>query len=166
MANYFELTLDTTSPTLNIVVPQYTSPNIYTDIKIYSNETLMDYQDIYIIDNVGNRHDLIFDFDDNKAFIGKFTFNEFPLGFVTIYVQLKDDVANLSSLYSKTINIVNNQSLTVDFKTKMNEVVLDILERDTQLSINDNVIELDIKTQEISISTNIRECILEVKNVG
>lgn len=145
MANYFSLTLDTTSPTLSIAVPQYTSPNIYTDISIVANENLMDYQDIYIIDSDSVRHDLILGFSDTNELTGRFIFNEFPLGIATIYARLKDDVGNLSSLYSKTINIVQNQSLIIEVETFLNNVSLNLIEDNVDLTILNNPTKIEIK---------------------
>ena len=63
--SYIYLTLDTTPPELSIFVPSYTTKTALTPIRIQSNESLSTYQEIYIIDALGNRHDLTFAHEDN-----------------------------------------------------------------------------------------------------
>ena len=85
MANSFELYLDTTSPNIRINAPLKTTYNIHTYIVIDSSEPLMEYQDIYIIDSNGVRHDLVFLYQDDRYF-GDIIFNEsYSIGIATIY---------------------------------------------------------------------------------
>lgn len=115
MANHFVLNLDTTPPEVKIIAPQYTSPDIFTHIIIESNEPLMEYQDIYIIDSVGVRHNLIFSFEETEL-NGTIQLNSFSQGISTIYCRLKDEAGNLSELVSKTINIMEGNILTISLK--------------------------------------------------
>ena len=114
MASSFELYLDTTSPNIRINAPQKTTYNIHTYIVIESNELLMEYQDIYIIDGNGTRHDVTFLYQDDKYF-GDIVFNEtYSIGIATIYARLKDSVGNLSELASATFNIVETKYMILD----------------------------------------------------
>lgn len=104
MANYFTLDLDTTGPIINIIAPSYTTPQTSDEISIVANETLSTYQEIYIVDSQGVRHDLTFTYE-NDRFVGLVSFSGYPFGPATIYAQVKDEVFNASELVSKTINI-------------------------------------------------------------
>ncbi|MBU8908490.1 hypothetical protein [Desertibacillus haloalkaliphilus] len=104
MPSSFVLELDTTPPTLEITAPSYTVPSQETEIIIEANEPLDEFQDIYIIDGKGTRHDVIFQFGKDH-FYGKLSFSQMSIGIATIYVRLKDEVHNLSAVYEKTIDI-------------------------------------------------------------
>lgn len=104
MANYFTLDLDTTGPIINILAPSYTTPQTSDEISIVANETLSTYQEIYIVDSQGVRHDLTFTYETDR-FVGLVSFSGYPFGPATIYARVKDEVFNASELVSKAINI-------------------------------------------------------------
>lgn len=104
MANYFTLDLDTTGPIINIIAPSYTTPQTSDEISIVANETLSTYQEIYIVDSQGVRHDLTFTYETDR-FVGLVSFSGYPFGPATIYARVKDEVFNASELVSKAINI-------------------------------------------------------------
>lgn len=111
MNSCFHLILDTTPPQLEIYAPSYTTKNARTPIIIKANETLSSYQEIYIIDSYNNRHDLTFA-HDGDSFVGELYFKSYPIGISTLYVRVKDEVDNLSKLYSHSISIMESEILT------------------------------------------------------
>ncbi|AYP68272.1 hypothetical protein PQE75_gp207 [Bacillus phage vB_BcoS-136] len=117
--SYITLTLDTTSPTLEIYSPSYTTRENDVEFRILANEKIDSWQEIYIIDKDENRHDYTFKVED-KEIIGIVNFNNYPLGLATIYVKTRDEVHNVSSLFKKTITIKNSLSILTlsidDFK--------------------------------------------------
>jgi hypothetical protein len=108
MEGYFILEFDTTGPHIDVYAPKYTDRVANNTINIISNEKLSDYQDIYIVDSQGKRHDLIFSFDGDKTFSGNVTFNGYPMGVTTIYAQLKDEVGNVSNLAYTHISVITS----------------------------------------------------------
>lgn len=144
MKNYFIVELDTTPPQLEIYAPNYTSPDIATEIIIKSNEPLLNYQDIYIIDTRGIRHDLTFWFNGKDELIGRTTLNNMDLGIVTLYCRLKDEVANTSALYSKTINLIEGNKLIVELEEMTR--CLDLEERTQQINIKEQtrIVEIEV----------------------
>ena len=113
MASYFELELDTTPPQLTIIAPNYTIIGLDTDITIESNEALSSYQDIYIIDSLGVKHNRTFLKVDENTFQETINFSNIAHGIATIYCRLKDESDNMSSIYSKTINVLFENENTV-----------------------------------------------------
>lgn len=115
MSSYFTLTLDTTPPNIEIYAPTYSNRQSNNTITVVSNEKLSDFQDIYIIDHDGVRHDVIFSFDGDKTFTGNVVFSNYPIGMLTIYAQLKDTVNNMSNLASFNLTIITtDDSLMLD----------------------------------------------------
>lgn len=113
MSSYVILELDTTAPHIDIYAPSYTTSSALNIITIEADETLAEYQDIYVIDNKGNRHDFTFNRDSDNQYVGAVRFNTMPLGIVQIYARMKDEVDNFSNVASATIEIKNTlQSAT------------------------------------------------------
>lgn len=110
MSSFFAIQLDTTPPQIEIISPSYTTQYSLIEIRIQSNEPLEQSQEIYIIDSIGNRHDLTFLYQTTE-YVGYVSFNNYPVGIGTIYARLTDEVGNVSELTSKTINIVKSEYL-------------------------------------------------------
>lgn len=104
MSSFFSLELDTTAPEVDIIAPVYTVPDTLTEIIVETSEALADWQDVYIVDAKGQRHDLIFAHQDDQL-LGLLDFNICAIGIAVIYAQVRDDVFNLSALVSKPINV-------------------------------------------------------------
>jgi hypothetical protein len=117
-SNYLLLELDTTAPTLHIYAPSYTTRSTITPITIEANETIGSHQEIYVIDSAGNRKDLTFT-HEGSSLVGELSFNDYPIGIATLYVRLKDEVDNVSSLYSHTISIMESEILTSEMKIEI-----------------------------------------------
>lgn len=161
MASFFELILDTNSPKLEIIAPQYTSPDINTEIIIESSEPLLNYQDIYIIDNLGIRHDIILNFNVTEL-TGKVRLNDFPLGIATIYCRLKDEVGNLSELVSKTINITEGNVLKIYLEEQFNNIVLQENKCDLNITSQQNNFEITSVKQEIILTIFQRDIQIKI----
>lgn len=104
MSSYFTLTLDTTPPGIEITAPWYTTIHADTHIYIIANETLDIWQEIYIIDSAGQRHDFIFVHQGDRLY-GVIKFSQVAQGIATIYARVRDTVHNVSALMSKAIEI-------------------------------------------------------------
>jgi hypothetical protein len=121
MASYVLIQLDITKPTIEISIPRYTTRDIVNEITISSNENLSNYQDIYIIDSVGNKHQLSFQkSEDGKEFVGMIKFEGYPYGMSTIYARLKDEVDNISDVKSVSFEI--KESLNRIFVTSNDQL--------------------------------------------
>ena len=105
MSNWFCLELDTTPPAIEIFVPPYISFDKPMPISIVSNELLLDFQEFYIVDAEGYRHDIILNLNDDH-FSGTTQLNDFVVGVATIYCRVLDVVGNASNLVSKPFNVI------------------------------------------------------------
>jgi hypothetical protein len=115
---YILIELDTTGPRVEIHAPSYTNKSAKTPINIVANESLASYQEIYIMDAEGVRHDLTFLHSDNE-FVGEMYFNDYPLGVTTIYARVKDTVDNMSNLASFSFYIRESEILTLDMSVEV-----------------------------------------------
>lgn len=106
MSSYFTLEMDTTGPIIQINAPSYTSREANNTITVVGNEKLSSFQDIYIVDSQGTRHDVIFSFDGESSFTGNIVFNGYPVGVLTIFAQLQDEVGNQSNLATAHITLI------------------------------------------------------------
>ncbi|UGO48016.1 hypothetical protein PQE73_gp184 [Bacillus phage vB_BanS_MrDarsey] len=108
--NYIIVELDTTAPKLEIYAPAYTVREANVEVTIEADETIGTLNEVYVIDESGNRHDYTFSRSGNYL-TGILDFNGFPLGLARLFVRVKDTVDNVSELYEKTITI--RESLTI-----------------------------------------------------
>lgn len=143
MASSFLLELDTTPPVVSIVAPNYTIPNIETKIVINSNEILATYQDFYVLDSNGIRHNVIFEYKKD-SFLGVIDFWNFPIGIATIYARVRDEVYNLSEVDIATINVkeaaqifITISSNTRKIEATESQMALMITEKQRKIEIED-----------------------------
>lgn len=148
MTSYVLIELDTTPPDINIYVPSYTTNDLTNEIIIESNESLSNYQEVYVIDSNGDKHDYVFEKVSDKQFLGIVKFANFPMGTSTIYARMKDEVDNLSEIASKSFVI--KESLTL--------LVLDIKDLQRDIESIDKSMKIDIKdsSREMKINENDR----------
>lgn len=105
MSSYVLIDLDTTKPEISIYAPRYTTEEITNVITIEANEALSTYQEIYIIDSAGQRHDYTFEKESDNNFVGRIRFNNLPLGIAIIHARVTDEVDNVSDLALSAIEI-------------------------------------------------------------
>lgn len=127
MASFFQLELDTTPPVLEIFSPNNASAREHTRIRVQADEMLSTYQNIYAVDDAGNRQDIVFNYG-GTYFETDVTFN-FDNKLVTIVAQLKDTVDNLSDVVTKAIRIINGKPLTLSIDEQDREINLQALHR-------------------------------------
>lgn len=131
--SYFILTLDTTSPEVEIYMPSYTTRYIIDEIRVVANEPLSLHSEIYIIDSVGKRHDLTFRLKGNE-YIGLVQFDGYPLGISTLYAQVYDIGWNKSPLVSKSFQIIKSEEINLQTSDNIQNVSsIDISEVDLLL---------------------------------
>lgn len=126
MTSYFSLELDTTPPVIEILTPNNAS-NVYsTIVRIEANEELLNWQNIYAIDGMGNVQELTFDYN-NYYFEGNIEFN-YKNKIITLFAQLKDSVGNVSDIVTKTIKVLETHPLVLkmDEQTQKVENAVDI----------------------------------------
>lgn len=114
---YFFLTLDTTPPQINIYAPTYTNRLTTDEIRVEASEPLEEFQNFYIIDCEGKKHNLIFTQESDTVYTGQLTFSGYPYGIATIFAQVKDTVDNPSRLATANINVIpvfNSYSLNMN----------------------------------------------------
>ena len=103
---HFTLELDTTPPQVSITAPHITVPGIYVEINVIANEDLDQWQEVYVIDSAGTRHDLTFQHQGDRLY-GLYDFWNCEIGIATIYARVRDEVHNQSILTSHTIEIAS-----------------------------------------------------------
>lgn len=151
MADHFALELDTTGPQIDVYMPSYTTPEAYNEIVVQANEPLAPWQDFYFVDALGERHDVIFAHDGDR-FVGVVRFNDYPLGFATLYAQVRDEVYNLSPLLSKAIHITQGAVLMVHGSW-----------RGRHVDMREQVCRVDIDNTVRTVSTRVDARRIEVK---
>lgn len=122
IASFFELELDTTPPNIEILSPSYTTKSASIEIMIEADEELSSYQNIYLVDNNGETHPLVFKHMGNYL-EGVIATNMIPVGVATIYAQLKDTVDNISKLVSYSFKVIGGNPLSLninDFHAEIN----------------------------------------------
>jgi hypothetical protein len=135
--NYFNLTLDTTGPSIEIYAPPYTSMDIDTEILVESDEQLLT-SEVYIIDSSGNRHDYTFSITD-EGLEGIIKFSDYPIGFATITITAYDEVLNSSAITTRNINVL--ETLVYE------DVVSDVGDQSSTVKINENVKSVAVSTE-------------------
>jgi hypothetical protein len=113
MVNYVLIELDTIPPEINIYLPPYTTNDLINQILIEADETLSNYQEIYVIDSNGERHDYTFEKIDSNKFEGIVKFATLPIGTCVIYARMKDEVDNFSNIVSKSFVVKESLTLLV-----------------------------------------------------
>lgn len=107
MSAYFNIELDTTSPTLQVEVTKLQLAGYSVELEITSSEPLSEDQNIYIADSAGIRHQVILQRISSQILSGFVDTDEFEEGMATVHVQLWDEVYN-SVIYEEPIMIVND----------------------------------------------------------
>lgn len=151
--NYILLELDTTPPILEIYAPNYTTRSALTPITIQSNELLSSYQEVYIVDSEGERRDLTFA-HEGSALVGSLYLNGYSVGIATLYVRLKDEVDNISALYSFSFNIIESEILTSEMSLYRMDNQLSLSEMSNQLSVNGMDNQLNINEMDNTLLIN------------
>jgi len=127
--------------------PKYTTREVENIITIESNEVLAQYQDVYVIDKNGDRHDYTFDRETDTELTGVIKFSNFPFGIATIYARLKDEVDNFSNVISASIEI--KESLTL--------LNLEIRNFNANVNINDSCREISNVSKVAKIDDRLEE---------
>jgi hypothetical protein len=159
MSSYFTLTLDTTNPIIQIYAPSYTSRESNNIITIVGNETLSSFQNIYIVDSKGDRHDVTFSFNGTNTFTGNIVLSGFPVGVSTIFAQLQDEVGNFSNIATAHISVITSTYHSL-FKLKMSEESrnekTDISTRNIAISSTESVKTISEKNRQVTLDNKTR----------
>lgn len=156
MASYVILGFDTTPPQLQVYAPRYTTNETLNTITIESNEPLGEYQDIYIIDNSGTRHNLTFQRVTSRQYVGNIILNFVPNGIVSLYARMKDDVDNFSNVVTTVIEV--RTGLDTGF-AKVSDAPRSIVEMNDQ---SKSITVADDKSRTITIIDDTSKSIVTV----
>lgn len=74
-------------------------------ITVEANEALSTYQEFYVIDSKGNRHDYTFHQESPNLYIGRIRFNTTPFGILSLYARVRDEVDNISDVAVTAIEL-------------------------------------------------------------
>lgn len=155
LASFFQLELDTTPPILEIFSPNNASSSTKTRIRVQANEELLDYQNIYALDEAGKRQNITFIY--HKDYFETDVIFKFNNQIITIIAQLKDVVGNISNIATKTIRIINGKPLYLETDEKVRNIIENIIQNDIQLvELEREVIE-DILTNDHHINDLVRK---------
>jgi hypothetical protein len=179
VANFFTLELDTTQPHIEVYAPSYTTKDAEMEISVTANETLSDgFQEFYIIDQYGVRHDFIFQYNTNE-YVGGLTLSNFDDGIVTFYAKVKDEVNNTSALVSKVIRIIPSlsylrlnledslsiQGVELSSSVRIPEISSSSMGNGLSLSISNSAILTSIETRENLTSNTTRELSMSTSKI-
>lgn len=145
MASYFALELDTTPPLVEIYAPMYTVVGIDNEIEVVANEELSPYQEIYIIDNLGVRHNLIFHHEGDR-FLGIVNFDGYPQGSAYIYAIVRDTLLNESHVSYGSIDIISG------IDAMRMTIVTDDITR--EITINNSVADVEVLNEAMGIEVS------------
>lgn len=155
MVNSFELILDTTGPNVTINAPKYSVLSSIANFEIIGSENLSPDQDFYFMDAAGERHDVIFSHDGN-SFSGQVSFSSFSEGIAIFYGQVKDDVFNLSPVFTHSIKVENGSDVDVELKDLKREIIIRDYTREIKSRGVIRFIESDKSIRELEITERKR----------
>lgn len=105
MPSFLTVSLDTTSPTIEIQSPSYSTRTLPLSVTVQGDELLDTTAEIYTIDSLGVRRNYNFTYQTTR-FSSSIDLTSYPLGMITIYAKVRDTVFNYSALVSKQVNLV------------------------------------------------------------
>lgn len=155
--NLIILTLDTTAPIIEVVAPSYANRQNQIEIKLKANETLSsEWQEIYVIDSEGVRHDLTLKYNaELNEYAGVTIFEGYPIGVSTIYARLMDEVGNISAQVSQTIKIVEPVILNITLSERVLNSVSTSIKPISTIDINEELRNrVSVKEDTYRITTN------------
>jgi hypothetical protein len=161
IASFFELELDTTAPDIEILSPSYTTKSQPIDIVIEANEELSSYQDLYLVDNHGKKHQLTFK-HMGTYLEGVINTGSIPVGVTTIYAQVKDTVDNLSKLVSYSFKIIGGNPLRLEVKDFQSEINIGSKCRHIASTSYSRKTITDSKSRDISLYSGDRNVIVGI----
>lgn len=153
MSSFIYIWFDRTPPEVEIYAPSYTTRELLNEITIEANENIADdHHEIYAIDSNGDRHDYTFEKELDNRFVGFIKFSDLPIGIVTIYARMKDDVDNFSNLIGKSIEIKENLTLLqLSIGDKQRNIFINDSNRNIEINDKSRSINIDIKNKEVFI---------------
>lgn len=161
--NYVNIELDTTGPELEIFAPAYTTRSAMTPVIIQSNEPVSSFQDVYILDSGGNRHAFTFAHKGNTL-EGELYLSGFTIGSATLFVQLKDEVDNLSKVYSHSFKVMQSELLKSVMSLKPMATEVEVQSMRNQLFVADSKKSISLLSQQCKMNVMTMQNEIEVGN--
>lgn len=149
MSSFLTVTLDTTSPTVSIIAPEYVAKNETFDIIIQADEMLDQWSDIYVVDSKNRQYPLSF-LNDGDRFVGEFEVKGMS-DYLRIVASVRDEVFNESLNNMKTINIMTGNGLVISDRVSDRNV-----NRFKEKENKPNVVETNRENKVKEITTTIK----------
>lgn len=165
MSAYFELVLDTTGPVIEVYAPSYATGTDDIEITIQANERLGQYQEFYLIDANGTRHDYIFDYYGDHYY-GIVDTSNLPVGMAIFYARAKDEVFNFSNEAQKAIEIKQTVSMTIEASDEARILNAESYERAITLLSRERPLDAFESAREIQAAEDTRLIADNTERIG
>jgi hypothetical protein len=114
VSSTIEFFYDTMPPIATLKGLSYTTSIATNHFILTSDEYITNMFDIYTIDSTGTRRDYPYQVVNSNYYIKDFFFNDYPLGPVSFYASIMDDVGNTIELEPLTLEIFRSEKLTCE----------------------------------------------------
>lgn len=111
MASFIQFYFDTMPPIATLSMPSYTTTQATTHIVLNSDEYITNMFDIYTVDSNGFRRDYPMQVVNGTYYVKDMSFAEYPLGTVTFYASVRDEVGNEVALSPVSTQIFKSEYL-------------------------------------------------------
>jgi hypothetical protein len=136
MASYLNFYLDLEA-TAEVIVPQYTTNEALTHIRIISDSILDEIYNIKIVDSLGIEHVFPTNHTDTDNYDLEVVLNDYPLGITTFYASIKDQVGNTKDLVPTIFEIYKATLLFVEVSDSQDYKVLQSDSAEYKVTLSD-----------------------------
>ena len=150
MSSFFDLTLDTTSPSLSLYVPTAINSGETFLVTVDSDEDLSTYQDCYFEDSASVQHPFTLLQTETDQYQGLVQLFGLAAGVGTIHIELKDEVYNASIVESGVVVL----AATIGIR-----VCIDRYLRDVEMKPSIRTITIDSKQRDINFNQTLTRTI-------
>jgi hypothetical protein len=119
VSSTIEFFYDTTPPIATLKGLPYTTSTATNHFILTSDEYITNMFDIYTIDSTGARRDYPYQVVNSDNYIKDFFFYDYPLGPVSFYASVMDDVGNTIELEPLTLEIFRSEKLSCEVNDRI-----------------------------------------------
>lgn len=125
-------------------IPTYAQFGETVEFIIEADEQLNPYrQNAYVMFDK-NRYDIVLDYnEENNEYTGLFNTGMFPVQSCTVYVELYDDVGNMSEVKS-SIQLFSNKELEIAYDIDTTRITYNYITQDVTYKIDKMVVDFDV----------------------
>jgi len=155
-SSWIELVLDVSNPNLSIGFPIEIYQEDIISLTINSDKILdTEFQNIYLVDRLGEKHDLLFSFVDEKRLTLELDTRNISPGTAILHVELRDDLYNTR---------IVETSMKINFRPKDIIYFFDTLRKiyqpiETRFDLERSFKQLNFVISEIKPTVKIKEMI-------